>query len=372
MLRSLTPSQRDEFLQSQTALLESREASQNSEPQLAPKKGSSEIVTVFDKICDAVATATGSLSALILFVVGIAVWLGTGPLLSFNDLWQLDINTAVAVQLTFTSMFLQNVRRRHADSLGSTLTSIKGVDSELEWRLRTLAGDLLPNQTFTIEPPETTRIERFIDIYAYVVGSGVGVTLSAIVVAVWLGVGHLLHWNSNWWLIIGTYTGLVGFVDGFVLRNVYFRQSSILDQHLLALREVDEDVFSLLKLSLPPQSPPTNKKSLSFCISNKTVVVCAHPFSVIGSLVVVVGLLGIATGLLWSETGQLICNTPTMIVEGFLFLVLFQAHNMSNVERRGQFGDILTRRNILKSCVRGYEARHEIDVVEKVVIEMKS
>ncbi len=85
-----------------------------------------------------------------------------------------------------------------------------------------------------------------------------------------------------------------------------------------------------------------------------------------------VGLLCVATGLLWSETGQLICNTPTMIVEGFLFLVLFQGHNMSNVERRGQFGDVLTRRNMLKSCVRGYEARHEIDVVEKLVIETKS
>jgi low-affinity ferrous iron transport protein len=372
MLRSLTPSQRDEFLQSQAALLESKEASQHSQPQSACKKVSSEIVTVFDRICDAVATATGSLPALIIFIVGIIVWLGTGPLLSFNDLWQLDINTAVAVQLTFTSMFLQNVRRRHADSLGFTLASIKEVDSELEWRLRALVGDMLPNLPFTIEPPETTRTERFIDIYAYLVGSGVGVILSTIVVAVWLGVGHLLQWNSNWWLIIGTYTGLVGFIDGFVLRNVYFRQSTILDQHLRALREVDEDVLSLLKLSLPQEFSGTNKKSLSFRISNRTVVACAHPFSVIGSLVIVVGLLCVATGLLWSETGQLICNTPTMIVEGFLFLVLFQGHNMSNVERRGQFGDVLTRRNMLKSCVRGYEARHEIDVVEKLVIETKS
>jgi low-affinity ferrous iron transport protein len=33
-----------------------------------------------------------------------------------------------------------------------------------------------------------------------------------------------------------------------------------------------------------------------------------------------------------------------MIVEGFLLLVLFQAHNLANVERRGQVGRALERR----------------------------
>ena len=68
------------------------------------------------------------------------------------------------------------------------------------------------------------------------------------------------------------------------------------------------------------------------------------PSAVIGSLGVVLSLIAIATGLRWSETGQLLCNTPTMIVEGFLLLVLFQAHNLGNIKRRGQVGRALERR----------------------------
>lgn len=359
MLRNLTPSQREEFLIEQEKQRGSRSRSQDPYDQKKAEKTAFKIKTSFDKVCDHVATAVGSLASLILYVIGIGVWLGTGPLLSFNNEWQLYINTAVAVQLTFTSMFLQNVRRRHADSLGRTLSSVKEVDCELEWRLRSVTGDLMPNLSFTIEPPETTRTERFIDIYAYVVGSGVGVALSTVVVAVWLGVGHLLRWNSNWWLIIGTYTGLVGFVDGFVLRNVYFRQSKILNEHLEALKEKDKDVFSLLNIPITEENHSSNKRSLSFRISNKTVVLCAHPLSVIASLVVVVGLICVATGLLWSETGQLICNTPTMIVEGFLLIVLFQAHNMSNVKRREQFGAVLERRNILKGHLKRSDVKED-------------
>ena len=33
-----------------------------------------------------------------------------------------------------------------------------------------------------------------------------------------------------------------------------------------------------------------------------------------------------------------------MIVEGFLLLVLFQAHNLGNIKRRGQMGRVLERR----------------------------
>jgi low-affinity ferrous iron transport protein len=366
MLRNLTPKKREELLE---PLREGREAmSQESHDE---RKSDSRIKTAFDKVCDHVATAVGSLPSLIIFVIGIGVWLGTGPLLSFRNDWQLYINTAVAVQLTFTSMFLQNVRRRHAESLERTLDSIREADRELEWRLRSLTGDLLPNQCFVIEPPVTSSTERFIDIYAYVVGSGVGVALSTVVVVVWLGVGRVLHWNSNWWLIIGTYTGLVGFVDGFILRNVYFRQSNTLNDHLEALVEKDTEVFSLFNLPMVERISSRDKSSLSYRISNKTVILCAHPLAVIGSLVVVIGLICVATGLLWSETGQLICNTPTMIVEGFLLIVLFQAHNMSNVERRAQFGAVLERRNILKRHMKESNAQDKSATVISLEIDRK-
>jgi low-affinity ferrous iron transport protein len=208
-----------------------------------------------------------------------------------------------------------------------------------------MTGDMDPNPYIVITPPESTRTERCIDVYAYVVGSGVGVALTTIVVIVWLALGRMLSWNSNWWLIIGTYTGLVGFVDGFVLRNVYFRQSAIMEKHLQALITSDREIFAFLGLvfasgdeDVEEGGEAVKKRSLVLRVSESLIYICALPLAVMGSLGVVVVLLAVATGLRWSETGQLICNTPTMIVEGFLLLVLFQAHNLENVRRRGKVG----------------------------------
>ena len=38
---------------------------------------------------------------------------------------------------------------------------------------------------------------------------------------VWVAIGPALHFNTNWWLLIGTYARLIGLNNGFVLRNVY-------------------------------------------------------------------------------------------------------------------------------------------------------
>jgi low-affinity ferrous iron transport protein len=342
MLRSLSPSQLQGLRDLQTSKLKEYPLTRGGAGKKEKK------INWFDRACDAVALATGSLPALVVYLIGTFVWLGLGPLYQWGNIWQLYINTAVAVELTFTSMFLQNVRRRHSDTLSRTLSSIRTLDSSLELRLREMACDTKPNPKITIAPPETTRTERFIDVYAYIVGSGVGVALTTIVVIVWLALGHLLMWDSNWWLIIGTYTGLVGFVDGFVLRNVYFRQSAILETHLQALVSADSEVFTFLGLPFHSRGEGEGeggkKKSLGLRISESTIYICALPAAVIGSLGVVLVLLAVATGLRWSETGQLLCNTPTMIVEGFLLLVLFQAHNLGNIKRRGQVGMALERR----------------------------
>jgi low-affinity ferrous iron transport protein len=345
MLRSLSPSQLEELKDIQKSNFEQHSPLDRDQDRKRETK-----LNLFDRACDAVALATGSLPALIVYLIGTFVWLGLGPLFQWGNIWQLYINTAVAVELTFTSMFLQNVRRRHSDSLTRTLSSVRTLDSSLETRLREMTCDYQPNPKIIISPPETTRTERFIDIYAYIVGSGVGVALTTIVVITWLSLGHLMKWDSNWWLIIGTYTGLVGFVDGFVLRNVYFRQSAILETHLQALVSADSEILNLLGLSFASgngeeaRDGAQEKKSLGLRISERTIYICALPAAVIGSLGVVLVLLAIATGLRWSETGQLLCNTPTMIVEGFLLLVLFQAHNLGNIERRGQVGAALERR----------------------------
>ncbi|MCJ1302090.1 low-affinity Fe(2+) transport protein [Hypocenomyce scalaris] len=300
----------------------------------------------FDRICNFVATAVGSIYAFFFFWAGICIWIGFGNMFQWGNIWQLYINTAVTVELTFTTMFLQKTRQHHADYLSKCIQSIKEVDCRLEASLRQATGDMGPNDTVEIEPMKSSRNVRAIDYYADVVGSGIGVVISTIVFSIWLATGKSFEWNSNWWLFIGTYTGLVGFVDGFVLRNIYFRESNHLNDQVQALLDEDEKLSAMLGLPMPVQPEPA-KNTLEYRISRAMGIFCSLPGAVLGSLVVVVALLIVATGMHWSETGQLLCNTPTMIVEGFLLLVLIEGHNVSNAKRRVQFHDILIRRLVL-------------------------
>ena len=49
-----------------------------------------------------------------------------------------------------------------------------------------------------------------VDRYANFIGSIGGIILSVVLLAVWLVIGSIMGYgNANWWLIIGTYTGLV-------------------------------------------------------------------------------------------------------------------------------------------------------------------
>jgi low-affinity ferrous iron transport protein len=119
----------------------------------------------------------------------------------------------------------------------------------------------------------------------------------------------------------------VGFIDGFVLRNVYYRQSAILQGHLQALLAADRELFTSLGLPFRSgggEEEDEMKKSLGLRISEGMIYICAMPSAVIGSLGVVLSLIAIASGLRWSETGQLLCNTLTMIVEGSYCLCCFK------------------------------------------------
>ncbi|KAI9359768.1 hypothetical protein BD770DRAFT_385472 [Pilaira anomala] len=297
----------------------------------------------FDKCCNWVSIAVGSIYALLFYFSGVIVWVSLGPMMEFSDLWQLYINTAVAVELTFTSMFLQNIRRRHMEYLEKCLKSIMRTDCELEIILRKHTGDNQPNPVVTILPHPVTRSIRAIDYYGDIIGSGIGVAVSTCVFAVWLSIGDVMAWSSDWWLIIGTYTGLVGFIDGFVLRNVYFREDVILDEQFEVLSEADDSLFQYLNIPLPTK-PIEQRHSLINRVSNYMGVLCAKSVAVLISILIVLALMGVASSMGWNQTGQLLCNTPTMILEGFLLIVLVQAHNLSNLKRRIQLRDILVRR----------------------------
>ncbi|KAI9472176.1 MAG: Low-affinity iron/zinc ion transport protein fet4 [Benjaminiella poitrasii] len=297
----------------------------------------------FDRCCNWASWAVGSLSSLAVYTGGILAWVAVGKSMGWSDLWQLYINTAVAVELTFTSMFLQNTRRRHMEYLKKCLKRVMETDVELEILLRRHADDNQPNPTICVEPPKVSRSIRAIDYYGDVIGTGAGAFISVCVFVLWLAIGKTMEWSSDWWLIIGTYTGLVGFVDGFVLRNVYFRQDVWLDSQFELMNDADEQLYQYLNLP-PPSKPVENDHSIITKVSNWMGRICAKPHAVLVSIIIVVGLLGIASGMKWNQTGQLICNTPTMIIEGFLLIVLIQAHNMSNLKRRIQLHDILIRR----------------------------
>ncbi|RHZ57048.1 hypothetical protein CDV55_100476 [Aspergillus turcosus] len=304
----------------------------------------------YDRICNYVVLAIGSLVSFVVYWAGIITWIALGPRLQWGNLWQLYINTATAVELTFTTVFLQNTRHRHTQYLEKCLQSIIKADNEMELRLRELTEDIDPNPTAIIPPDVVTKGNRAIDYYGAIMGSGAGVVISVIVFAVWIGIGPTMQWNSNWWLIIGTYTGLVGFVDGYVLRNDHFRANAFADVQLQTLADEEAVLCEMLGIPVLTETvAPTN--SLHRRISQALGAFLSLPHAVLASLVVVVTVIVIASCMHWSETGQLICNTPTMIIEGFLLLVLIQAHHLSNESRRIQFKGILVRRLMINAQI---------------------
>lgn len=163
-----------------------------------------------------------------------------------------------------------------------------------------------------------------IDFYADLVGGGIGVLFVIAVFAVWLGCGHLMNWNANWWLIIGTYIGEMGFIDGFVLREAYHRIIRQEEKSFHSVAEDDLELFEMAGLKCPLQYTGLEfqtSKSINFRVSVMINKVCSSSLSVSFAVLVVIALICAASGMHWSATGQLIANTPKIIIEGFFLLV---------------------------------------------------
>lgn len=307
------------------------------------------ISNLWIQTCKAVAGSLGSLYSFFFYWAGIGVWIAFGPSLKFSDTWQLYINTATALVLTFTSVFLQNIQQREEETHSRCLELALKVDAQIEKRLRVLTGYRKPNLIFSVAEPQRTRTERINDFLADVMGSGLGVLISLLFVAVWISVGPILKFNDSWWLIIGSFTGLVGFVDGFILRSLYYREEKFVKERFEYLATEDKYLFDQIDIPVVPPEEPKRKftDKISLLISNA----CGHRYAPSGAIGVVVALLCTATVMSWSETGQLLCNTPTMIVEGFLLIVLIHAHNFTNTERRVDISGLMSRRSHLLEYV---------------------
>ncbi|KAL1899200.1 low-affinity Fe(2+) transport protein [Sporothrix stenoceras] len=321
---------------------------------------------IFDRAANSVSRFLGSLTALCIYWAGILVWVFFGIPLMWSDTWQLYVNTATALELTFTTMFLQNVRRQHEEYLARCLTSIDILDRSLEMDLRRMTGDMQPNPVVGSQPLRLNRTETAIDFWAFVVGGSVGVFLSVAVGVAWLSVGDVMQFDDNWWLIIGTYTGLMGFIDGFVLRNVHHRETVMADRHFAMLVGQDYRLFSVLGVPLPEEDQDSRDKKargrLASRISRWIGHICEVPAATTASVVAVAALLIVASAMQWTETGQLLCNTPTMIVEGFLLLMLIEGHNSAEGKRRAQYTDILDRRLMMERRVSAWDDKWELDV----------
>jgi low-affinity ferrous iron transport protein len=99
-------------------------------------------------------------------------------------LWQLYVNTAVAVALTFTSVFLQNIEQQQEDNLEKCLDYALKIDAEIEYHLRKLLEDTKPNPIFEIQPPKINKIESSIERFALIMGSGLEVLISLVFLAI--------------------------------------------------------------------------------------------------------------------------------------------------------------------------------------------
>jgi low-affinity ferrous iron transport protein len=299
--------------------------------------------------------------------VCISIWLGFGPYCGWSNEWQLYINSATSALMVLIFAFLANIRERHDAHIADCFKQIFTVDATVERQLRSLTGDVTPNPVVVVPAPKVGRLQRAIFYYADVVGTLVGVALLIIVVVVWLAIGPALQFNANWWLVIGTYAGLIGLNDGFVLRNVQAKfieyendafQSLRLDDTEILLPTSDNQTKHLAKIpdveALSIQSPAPaapQRQSLTYYLSVKMGIICAHQYTVLMGVLSIVGLLVGASAMGWSETGQLLCNIPPSIIESFFMMILLTGHNLADAQRREDLHEIYERRLMVLEAV---------------------
>lgn len=319
---------------------------------------------LYDKISYIVSNILGSLPAVFIYWAGIFIWIGCGkikvnegtpdaPILtSFSNSWQMYINTATAIELLITTVFLENVRNRANDSILIQTETFDNIDSDLEFLLREVnENDSIENEMVVVKRCPRDMIQRCISFYAHVVGNGLGLVISICVFSAWLGIGNLMHWSANWWLVIGSYTGLVGFIDGFVLREVFFSITNYEQNKFLDLLSDSQELLDTAGIPVDLESPKIEKtwgNKISIFINS----ICSNKWSVVVSFVIVIGLVIFASSLLWSETAQLVANTPTMIIEGFFLLILVQAHNWASEERKFTLSELNKSRVLLYNYIK--------------------
>ncbi|RCI11700.1 hypothetical protein L249_7631 [Ophiocordyceps polyrhachis-furcata BCC 54312] len=314
--------------------------------------------TVVDRISTAASKTVGHLAAVCLYWACIAIWLGFGPWEDWSNSWQLAINSATSALMVFIFAFLANVQERHAAHTERCLQAIFEHDSAVERALRAMTGDDVANETVVVVAPRMSRIQRAILYYADLVGTLTGIAILTAVMVVWLAIGPIMGFSSNWWLLIGTYAGLVGLNDSFVLRNVQMLFNGYAQEALDQVDLDDKSILDQLRLSDPAaqtaeqqQQQQQQRGSVSYRISAWMGVVCAHEATVVVGFVFILGLLAGASAMRWSTAGQLLCNIPPSIIETFFMMILITGHNQAETKRHQRLETFFLRRSMLLSHV---------------------
>jgi len=302
------------------------------------------------RISTTVSAFLGHIATVFGFWVGIFIWIGFGKYCGWSDTWQLYINSATSALMVFMLAFLANIRERHSKYMTKCLESIYEVDAVLELRLRTITGDKMENGPVIIPVPKRSRIQRGIDYYADLVGTLLGIAILFLVIVVWIVVGPAMSFNSNWWLLIGTYAGLVGMNDGFVLRNVSNVIGGYENAEFTQLTYDDMGMLALIGVTQLNEERVA-ENSLSCRISTAMGNFCSHELTVVLGVATIIGLIIGASAMGWSVTGQLLCNVPPSIIESFFMMILITGHNVGEAKRRVDLHNIYLRRLKLISYI---------------------
>lgn len=278
-----------------------------------------------------------------LFWVAVFAWIGIGPMFNFSDSWQLYMNSASSAWMVLYFAFLANIRERHSTHDKKCLDSLFVVDSSLEARLRALTADQESNAEVVLSAPKVNKLQRAIFYYADFVGTLVGIGILLTVMITWLATGPVFRFSSNWWLFIGTYAGLIGMHDGFVLRNMQARLTSYVEHEMDVLHQVDKQIFE--RTGLPFLESTTERHlTISERVSILVDKVSSHEITVLMGVLTIIGLLVGASAQKWTLTGQLLCNVPPSIIESFLMMILVTGHNLNDDRKRLELQALYERR----------------------------
>lgn len=291
----------------------------------------------FARTITRIVLVTGHIFSVGAFWVAMLVWFAFGPSTGWSNLWQLDINSATSAWMVFLFSLLAVTREEDAACHKAVLDHIIQIDHQIELHLRTLTNDATPNASHLIVLPRPDAIQRVINVYAQIVGGLVGLVILVVAFVVWGAVGPLMQFNDNWWLLIGTYAGLIGMNDGFVLRNVQQRLNNLHLGEIDLLLQEDTMLYEKLRkhIGAGESLPVQGEQSISITqrVSDWVCMVTAHRWSVVAGAASIVGLVIGATAMKWSLTGQLLCNIPPMIMESFFTQVLITAHIAAETRR---------------------------------------